>query len=85
LQFQDVTFRYPTRREVAALHGFNHSVRPGETLAVVGPSGAGNLPVPAAQRFYDPESGAVRLDGIDLRDADPADVRSGWRSCRRRR
>jgi ATP-binding cassette subfamily B protein len=76
LQFRDVIFRYPTRKEVAALEGFNLSVRAGETLAVVGPSGAGKSTLfQLAQRFYDPEGGAILLDGIDLRDADPADIR----------
>ena len=77
LEFDRVTFRYPTRPEVSALHEFSLAVRPGETLAVVGPSGAGKTTLfNLAQRFYDPEEGAVRLDGIDLRQADPAEVRS---------
>jgi ATP-binding cassette subfamily B protein len=76
LQFQDVDFRYPTRREVAALSGFNLAVRAGETLAVVGPSGAGKSTLfQLAQRFYDPEGGAILLDGVDLREADPAEIR----------
>ncbi len=77
LEFDDVTFRYPTRQDVSALHAFSLSVRPGETLAVVGPSGAGKTTLfQLAQRFYDPEGGAVRLDGIDVREADPAAVRA---------
>jgi ATP-binding cassette subfamily B protein len=77
LAFDNVTFRYPTRRDVSALEGFNLHVRPGETLAVVGPSGAGKTTLfQLAQRFYDPEQGAVRLDGVDLREADPADIRA---------
>ena len=77
LSFDAVTFRYPTRPEVSALNAFSLAVRPGETLAVVGPSGAGKTTLfNLAQRFYDPESGAVRLDGIDLRAADPAEIRS---------
>jgi len=77
LVFDHVTFRYPTRQDVSALHDFSLSVRPGETLAVVGPSGAGKTTLfQLAQRFYDPEGGALRLDGVDLRDADPADVRA---------
>ncbi|HWT13801.1 MAG TPA: ATP-binding cassette domain-containing protein, partial [Allosphingosinicella sp.] len=76
LQFDRVTFRYPTRPEVSALHDFSLAVRPSETLAVVGPSGAGKTTLfNLAQRFYDPEAGAVRLDGVDLRQADPAEVR----------
>ena len=77
LVFDHVTFRYPTRQDVSALHDFSLAVRPGETLAVVGPSGAGKTTLfQLAQRFYDPEGGAVRIDGVDLRDADPADVRA---------
>ena len=77
LAFDRVTFRYPTRPEVSALHNFTLAVRPGETLAVVGPSGAGKTTLfQLAQRFYDPEDGHVLLDGVDLRDADPAAVRA---------
>jgi ATP-binding cassette subfamily B protein len=76
LQFDNVTFRYPTRTEVSALSGFSLTVKAGETLAVVGPSGAGKSTLfQLAQRFYDPEGGAIRLDGVDLREADPADIR----------
>src|SRR5207245_3351113 len=70
------TFRYPTRREVSALHDFSLAVRPGETLAVVGPSGAGKSTLfQLAQRFYDPEVGAILLDGVALTEADPAELR----------
>jgi ATP-binding cassette subfamily B protein len=77
LSFEHVGFRYPTRPEVSALADFNLAVRPGETVAVVGPSGAGKTTLfQLAQRFYDPEKGVVRLDGVDLKAADPADIRS---------
>ena len=77
LSFEHVHFRYPTRPEVSALADFSLQVRPGETVAVVGPSGAGKTTLfQLAQRFYDPEEGVVRLDGIDLRAADPADIRA---------
>lgn len=77
LEFQNVTFRYPTRREVSALHDFSLAVKPGETLAVVGPSGAGKSTLfQLALRFYDPEAGAMLLDGVPLPEADPADVRA---------
>jgi ATP-binding cassette subfamily B protein len=76
LSFENVTFRYPTRPDVSALHGFNLSVRTRERLAVVGPSGAGKTTLfQLAERFYDPQDGRILLDGIDLRDADPADIR----------
>jgi ATP-binding cassette subfamily B protein len=76
LTFDDVTFRYPTRPEIAALEHFSLAIEPGETVAVVGPSGAGKSTlIQLAQRFYDPDKGAVRLNGVSLQDADPADIR----------
>jgi ATP-binding cassette subfamily B protein len=77
LSFEQVTFRYPTRPDTSALIDFSLDVQPGETVAVVGPSGAGKSTLlQLAQRFYDPQSGAVRIDGVDLREADPAVVRA---------
>ena len=77
LAFEEVTFRYPSRPEVSALHQLSLGVAPGETVAVVGPSGAGKSTLfQLAERFYDPEGGRVTLDGVDLRDADPAAVRA---------
>ena len=75
--FDGVSFRYPTRPDSRALDGFTIAVRPGETVALVGPSGAGKTTVfQLLLRFYDPEAGSVRFDGVDLREADPAAVRA---------
>ena len=76
LAFERVMFHYPTRPDTSALDDFTLDVRPRERLALVGPSGAGKTTIfQLAERFYDPQSGRVLLDGIDLKDADPADVR----------
>jgi ATP-binding cassette subfamily B protein len=77
LAFQDVTFAYPGRPDMPALREFSLSVRPGERVALVGPSGAGKSTVfRLLLRFYDPQAGRLLLDGVDLRDADPAEVRA---------
>ena len=74
--FDDVTFRYPARPEVSALNGVSLHVSPGETVALVGPSGAGKTTIlQLLMRFYDPQSGVVRLDGVDLRDMARAEFR----------
>lgn len=76
ISFDNVTFSYPTRPDTAALKNFSLKVSPGETVAVVGPSGAGKSTLfQLAQRFYDPEGGSVRIDGVALPSADPADIR----------
>jgi ATP-binding cassette subfamily B protein len=75
--FEQVTFAYPGRPDLPALRGFDLQIRPGETVALVGPSGAGKSTVfRLLLRFYDPQSGVVRLDGVNLTDADPGEVRS---------
>lgn len=76
LSFKSVVFHYPSRPQAAALEGFDLDVQPGETVALVGPSGAGKSTIfQILQRFYDPQDGAVEVDGVDIRKADPADVR----------
>jgi ATP-binding cassette subfamily B protein len=68
LTLADVTFSYPSRPETAALTHLTLDIQPGETVAVVGPSGAGKTTLfQLFLRFYDPQSGAIRLDGVDIR------------------
>jgi ATP-binding cassette, subfamily B, bacterial len=75
--FEDVTFHYPTRPDTSALSHFSLSIQPGETVAVVGRSGAGKTTLfQLLQRFYDPEQGKVLIDGVALPNADPAEIRS---------
>jgi len=74
--FEDVLFNYPARPEVAALDGVSLRIRPGETVALVGPSGAGKTTIiQLLLRFYDPQAGRITLDGIDLRDMARSDFR----------
>lgn len=76
VSFDAVFFRYPSRPDTAALEDFTLTVEPGETVALVGPSGAGKSTVfQLLLRFYDPHAGAIRLDDVDLADADPAQIR----------
>jgi len=76
LAFEGVSFRYPTRPDSLALDRFDLKIAPGETIAIVGPSGAGKTTVfNLLLRFYDPEKGTVRLDGLDIRDLRLAELR----------
>ena len=76
VRFEDVRFAYPTRADAPALHGVNLTVEPGETVALVGPSGAGKSTIfQLLMRFFDPQSGRVMLDGLDLRDLARTDFR----------
>ncbi len=73
---ESVDFRYPMRPDAPALDGFTLHVRPGETVALVGPSGAGKSTVLSLLlRFHDPQSGRVLVDGVDVRDCDPLELR----------
>jgi ATP-binding cassette subfamily B protein len=74
--FEAVTFRYPARPETSALNGVSLLVKPGETVALVGPSGAGKTTIlQLLMRFYDPQQGRITLDGIALADLARADFR----------
>jgi ATP-binding cassette, subfamily B, bacterial len=69
ITFEDVRFHYPTRPAQSALDGVSFTVLPGETVALVGPSGAGKTTIlQLLLRFYDPQSGRVAIDGVDLRE-----------------
>ena len=71
LALRDVTFAYPSRQDTAALSHVSLDIRPGETVAVVGPSGAGKTTLfQLLLRYYDPQAGAITLDGVDIRDLD---------------
>ncbi|OSQ45715.1 ABC transporter transmembrane domain-containing protein [Thalassospira alkalitolerans] len=76
VSFEDVCFNYPARPDRSALSGFSLQVKPGETVALVGPSGAGKTTVfQLLLRFYDPASGTIKIDNVDIRTADPVSVR----------
>jgi ATP-binding cassette subfamily B protein len=75
--FDNVRFAYPTRPDTFVVDGVSFSVKAGEKIAVVGPSGAGKSTLfHLLLRFYDPANGSISLDGVPIRDADPAAVRS---------
>ncbi len=75
--FDDVSFRYPSRPDIPAIDHFTLEIEPGETIAFVGPSGAGKSTLfKLLLRFYDPDSGTIRVDGIDICHAAPEAVRS---------
>ena len=77
ITFENVTFAYPGRPDLAALSDFSLNVRSGERVALVGPSGAGKSTVlRLLLRFYDPQGGVVRIDGMDLKATEPSEARA---------
>ncbi|WP_240932752.1 ABC transporter transmembrane domain-containing protein [Pelagibius litoralis] len=77
VSFDNVVFNYPSRPDRSALQGLSFTAQPGEKIAIVGPSGAGKTTVfQLLLRFYDPQEGSIRLDGVALPQADPADLRA---------
>ncbi len=76
IRFEEVVFHYPQRPDTAALDHVDLHVRPGETVALVGPSGAGKSTILSMLlRFHDPAAGRILVDGVDLREVDPAQLR----------
>lgn len=76
IEFDNVTFHYPSRPETPALSDYSLGIEPGETVAIVGPSGAGkSTSFQLLLRFYDPQTGCVRFDGIDIASVDPQALR----------
>jgi ATP-binding cassette subfamily B protein len=77
IHFDHVNFRYPSRPDTLAINDFTLDIQPGETVAFVGPSGGGkSTTFQLLMRFYDPESGSISIDGINIATADPQAVRS---------
>lgn len=77
IQIENLVFRYPSRPDILAINDFDLEVASGETLAIVGPSGAGKTTLfQLLLRFYDPESGSIKVDGVDISEAAPESVRA---------
>lgn len=77
LRFNNVSFTYPMRPDHEVLHGLDLDLMPGSVVALVGESGGGKSTcTQLIQRFYDPDSGSITLDGIDIRELDPSYLRN---------
>ena len=77
LSIEQLSFAYPSRQETLALNNINLIIEPGESVALVGPSGSGKSTLfDMLFRFYDPSSGCIKMEDIDIRDLDPAELRS---------
>jgi ATP-binding cassette, subfamily B, bacterial len=76
IEFENVSFDYPSRPDKAALESFSLTIQPGETVALVGPSGSGKSTVfRLLLRYFDPQLGRIKLDGVDITHVDPTDLR----------
>ncbi|MCI4677852.1 ATP-binding cassette domain-containing protein [Rhodoblastus acidophilus] len=76
IAFDRIGFAYPSRPNKMVFENLSFTIAPGEKVAIVGPSGAGKSTLfQLVMRFYDPVAGAIRIDGLDARDLDPADLR----------
>ncbi|HEX8516583.1 MAG TPA: ABC transporter transmembrane domain-containing protein [Bacteroidia bacterium] len=77
VEFENLAFTYPSRKEIQVLKSINLSVKKGETIAIVGPSGSGKSTIVGLLlRFYDPESGAILIDGKDARQYSLTELRN---------
>jgi len=77
LEFKNVTFAYPSRPEINVLNNFSLEIKSGETVALVGPSGSGKSTIfQLILRFYDPKSGYISFDNLNIIRVDPRELRS---------